>query len=246
MALSPETAGQPTWSDYLKSGLAFARHNVNQVFAGKFVYFVIPAVVLFLLLAVISAFDDPTPPTANTIYYFLMVPGMLLMLYPSAYAIQADADAHMLETVFGIPDYRYKVWMVRNLIQYVVIALFLLGLAIFCRIGLADFNIGWMVFHVMFPIFFLSSLSFMIATITRSGNGTAAIMVVVMFVMFTLVEWLSGSRWNIYHSPFEIVDPYEMAIWQETTLYNRVYLLVGGLMANMVALLRLQKRERFM
>lgn len=245
MALLPETAGRPTFGDYLKSGLAFARHNVNQVFAGKFIYFVIAAVLLFLVMAVISAFDDPTPPTADTIYYFLLVPGMLLMLYPSAYAIQADADAHMLETVFGIPDYRYKVWLVRNLIQYVVIALFLLGLAILCRIGLADFSIGWMVFHVMFPIFFLSSLSFMIATITRSGNGTAAIIVVIAFLALIMAEWLSGSRWNIYHSPFEIVDPYEMAIWQETTLYNRVYLFVGGIIANMIALLRLQKRERF-
>lgn len=245
MALSPETAKTIGWSDYLRSGLAFVRHNVNQVFAGKFIYFLIAAVVLFLTTAVIYVLDETTPPGAEAIYWFLLNPGTLLLFYPSCYAIQADADSHMLETVFGIPDYRYKVWLVRNVIQYLVIAGVLYGLALFCQAGLADINITAMVFHLMFPIFFLSSVGFMFATLTRSGNGTAAIMIIILLFFWILTENITGSRWNLFHNPFTEVDPYEVVLWQDITLYNRIYLALGGMLANMMALLRLQKRERF-
>lgn len=245
MAPSPKRAKALGWSDYLKSGLAFARHNVNQVFAGKFIYFLVAALVLFLTTAVLYVLDETTPPGAEAIYWFLLNPGTLLMIYPSCYAIQNDADSHMLETVFGIPDYRYKVWLVRNIIQYLVIAAVLYCLALFCWAGLADIDISLMVFHLMFPIFFLSSLGFMVSTLTRSGNGTAAIMIIVLLFFWILTEDMTGSRWDLFHNPFTEVDPYEVVVWQDITLYNRIYLVIGGVLANMAALLRLQKRERF-
>lgn len=245
MAPSLDRAKQIGWTDYLKSGLAFARHNVNQVFAGKFIYFLITSVLLFMTIAVIYVLDETTPPGAEAIYWFLLIPGMLLMFYPSCYAIQGDADSYMLETIFGIPDYRYKVWLVRNVIQYLVIGAVLYGLALFCWAGLAEFDITAMVFHLMFPIFFLSSLGFMLSTITRSGNGTAAIMIIILLFFWILTQNITGSRWDLFHNPFTEVDPYEVVLWQDITLYNRIYLVIGGVIANMLALLRLQKRERF-
>jgi hypothetical protein len=74
------------------------------------------------------------------------VPGVLLIFYPSAYSIQGDIDARILETLFGIPDYRYKVWLSRSVTHYIVIGVFLLLLAFLCRIALADFSIGEMLF----------------------------------------------------------------------------------------------------
>lgn len=245
MPPSLDRAKQIGWSDYLKSGLAFVRHNINQVFAGKFIYFLIASLLLFLTTAVIYVLEETTPPGAEAIYWFLLNPGTLLMFYPSCYVIQSDADSHMLETIFGIPDYRYKVWLVRNVIQYLVIAGVLYGLALFCWAGLADIDITTMVFHLMFPIFFLSSLGFMVSTLTRSGNGTAAIMIIILLFFWILTENITGSRWDLFHNPFTEVDPYEVVLWQDITLYNRIYLVIGGVVANMMALLRLQKRERF-
>ena len=55
------------------------------------------------------------------IYNILMFPCLLLIFYPAVFGIQNDEDSRILEILFGIPDYRYKVWGVRLLMIYVVI-----------------------------------------------------------------------------------------------------------------------------
>ena len=166
------------------------------------------------------------------------------MFYPSCYAIQSDADTRMLETLFGIPDYRYKVWLARNFTQYVVIGALLLILALFCRVAIADFSIWSMVLHLLFPIVLLSSLAFMLATVTRSGNGTASIMVIIILVFWIATEPLEGSRWDLFHNPFTNVDQFETFLWAETTMYNRIYLLVGSILSTMFGLLRPAKARK--
>ena len=234
-----------TMGKILGSLPAFIRYNASHVFAGKFVYFLALAVALFLFISIIHVLNENSPPGASTIYFFLFTPGVLLLLYPSAYSIQSDIDARMIETLFGIPDYRYKVWLVRYLTQYLVIAALLTGLGLFCRFAMADFPLGTMIYHLMFPIVFLSSVGFMVSTLTRSGNGTAVVMVIVILFFWIAHEPLEGSRWDLFHNPFAQVDAFEVFAWEETTLYNRIYLIVGAALATMFALLRLQKREKF-
>jgi len=229
----------------LRSGLAFARYSASQVFAGKFIYFLLLAVVLFLTVVIVRTVEEEVSPNAALVYYFLLVPGVLLVFYPSAYAVQSDVDARMLETLFGIPDYRYKVWLARKVVQQAVIAALLLLLGALCRLALADFGLGWMVFHLMFPLLFLGSLGFMIATLVRSGNGTAAVLVILVLFFWIATEPLEGSRWNLFYNPFAQVDAFEELLQVETTFYNRVYLLVGSALATLFGLLRLQQRERF-
>ena len=129
---------------YLRSLAAFARYSASQVFAGKFAYFLVLAVLVFFTVAIIHTANEKVPPNPAVIYYFLLVAGVVLVFYPAAYAVQGDVDARMLETLFGIPDYRYKVWLARQLVQQLVIAALLLLLATFCHLALADFSIGAM------------------------------------------------------------------------------------------------------
>jgi hypothetical protein len=229
----------------LSSLAAAARYNAKLVFANKFIYFLIAAVVIFLLVVIIYAASEEIPPGAEAVYYFLLVPGVLLIFYPSTYSIQSDVDAGMLETLFGIPNYRYKIWLVRVLVQYLTVAALLALLALFCRAVLADFNIISMVFQLMFPIVFLGSLAFAIATTVRSGNATAAVMVGIGLFFWIAAEPLSGSRWNLFHNPFSLKEDLDALVWAQTTLYNRAYLAVGSILCIMYALLKLQRREKF-
>ena len=225
---------------------AFTRYNTSLIFAGKFVYFLLLAIVLFLVAVITYTAQQDVPPGPAAIFYFLLAPGILLTFYPSAYALQSDVDARMLETLFGIPDYRYKVWLARHLIQQLVTALLLALLAYLCQVALADFPLDLMVFHLAFPILFFSSAAFMCATITRSGNGTAAIIVVVGLIFWILnQEALQGSRWNLFYNPFDHRDEFAALLQADTTFYNRLYLLVGSVLATLLGLLRLQQRERF-
>ncbi len=229
----------------LRTALTFIRYNAKQVFANKFIYFLFAAIVLFLVIIVIHSFETESPPSAGSIYYTLMATGVLLIFYPSVYSLQSDVDSRMLETLFGIPDYRYKIWLARNVVQYITVLMLLAALAVFSRYALADFSILAMLFHLMFPIVFLGSLAFMISTITKSGNGAAAVMVIIGLFFWIASGLLEGSRWNLFHNPLMQLEETEMITWAETTLYNRVYLVIGSVVTTMYGLLRLQKREKF-
>lgn len=228
-----------------KSLAAFFRYNVFTSFSGKFIYVFILAVVLFLLIVFLHVLNNDASPSAEVVYDFLLFPGVLLIFYPSAFSIQNDMDSRMIETLFGIPDYRYKIWLVRSLTQYIVIAGLLFVLTVLCRLGLAEFSVVSMLFHLMFPIVFIGSLGFMIAALSRSGSGTAVILVVVVLFFWIAFESVEGSSLYIFHNPFQIVDQMETLVLAETTLLNRIYLLIGAVVTTLFGLLRLQHREKF-
>lgn len=229
----------------LKSLAAFFRYNVFTSFSGKFIYVFILAIVLFLLIVFLHVLNNDASPSAEIVYNFLLFPGVLLIFYPSAFSIQNDMDSRMIETLFGIPDYRYKIWLVRSLTQYIVIVGLLFVLTVLCRLGLAEFSVGSMLFHLMFPVLFIGSLGFMIAALSRSGSGTTVILVVVILFFWIAFESVEGSSLYIFHNPFQIVDQMETMVLAETTLLNRIYLLIGAVVTTLFGLLRLQHREKF-
>ena len=228
-----------------RSLATFFRYNVFTSFSGKFIYVFILAIVLFLLIIILYVLDNDASPSAEAVFNFLLFPGVLLIFYPSAFSIQNDMDSRMIETLFGIPDYRYKIWLVRSLTQYIVIAGLLFILTALCRLGLAEFSMGSMLFHLMFPIIFIGSLGFMIAALTRSGSGTAVILVLLILFIWIASESIKASSLYLFHNPFQIVDQMETMILAETTLLNRIYLLVGAIITTLFGLLRLQHREKF-
>ena len=97
----------------------------------------------------------------------------------------------------------------------------------------------------MFPIAFLSSVGFMLATTIRNGNGAAAVLLIAVLICWMLKGVVDGTRWDLYLNPFEQVDGYENLALEAAVFYNRVYLLVGAVVATLLGLLRLQKREKF-
>jgi hypothetical protein len=231
--------------DRLKSLMSFMRYHAGRVYSGRFIYFLLSSAAIFLAVVIIHSLSQDSTPGAATIYNFLLVPGMLLAFYPSAYSIQGDADARMLETLFGIPDYQFKVWLGRSLVHYLLIAVILLVLALLARLGLAGFPVVSMVGHLMFPVVFLGSLGFFLAAFTRSGNSAAAVIVAVVLFFWIASESLDESAWNLFHNPFMQVEQLETLAWRQTTTANRVYLLIGSVVLNLLALIQLQHRERY-
>ncbi|MFC2166396.1 hypothetical protein ACFLQZ_00345 [Acidobacteriota bacterium] len=228
-----------------RSLATFFRYNVFTSFSGKFIYVFVLAIVIFLVIVFLHVLNNDASPNAEDVYNFLLIPGVLLVFYPSAFSIQNDVDSRMIETLFGIPDYRYKIWLVRSLTQFIVISILLFLLTVLCRLGLGEFPMGSMVFHLMFPILFIGSLGFMIAALSRSGNGSAVILVLVILFFWIASDAVEGSGLNLFHNPFQMVDQMETLILAETTMLNRVYLLVGSIITTLFGLLRLQHREKF-
>jgi hypothetical protein len=219
-------------------------YNVKVIFGNKFVYFVVAAFLFFAFIITVSIFDDPDFDEA-LIYGFLVFPGLLLIFYPMSYGIQNDDDSRMLETIFGIPNYRYKVWLVRFVLTIGIAALILLILGNIANLTLYRFSILPMIGQVLFPISFLSSLAFMLSTLIRNGNGTAIVLVIISFIFFLFSEPLRYSVYNIFLNPFS--EPRDMSefIWLTIIYKNRVYLMILSVLCLLYGMFNLQFREKF-
>ena len=229
----------------LGNAWAFVRYSAYQNFSGRALGFIGLAVAVFLGVVVFSLMSRSAARGPEQVYNYLLIPAVLLTFYPSAFAIQSDKDAEMIETLFGIPDHRYKVWLARLVTLLALVAGILFLLAVFCRIGLTEFPLGIMVLQLMFPVLFLASLAFFLACLTGSGNSTAVILVVVLLLFWALGGTLKSSSWFLFHNPFAGVSQLQALIWKKITLSNRLYLTIGSIFLMMLALLRLQNRERY-
>ena len=220
------------------------RYNFKIIFAGKFFYFLLAGIAFFLFVTIISLFSNSNM-SEEGIFYLLLFPGILLAFYPTVFGIQNDDDSRMLEIIFGIPNYRYKVWLVRFLLIYVMVFLILYALGLLTSIALTSFPVFELVYHTLFPIFFLGSLAFMFSTLVRNGNGTAVVMIIVGLFLFILGENIGQVEWNVFFNPFDMPSDMNETIWEERVFYNRLYLVCGGIVALLYGLINLQNRERF-
>ncbi|GET21917.1 hypothetical protein [Prolixibacter denitrificans] len=230
------------WLDLI---VRMARYNMKIIFAGRFLWFFLASLVFYILLAINLVFNEPGY-TMSSVYGILYFPAVLLIFYPTAFGIQNDADARILEILFGIPDYRYKVWLVRLVMIFILVWLFLL---VFCVLGyyaLVPFPINSMSLQLMFPVVFLGCMSFMLSTVVKNGNGTAVIMVIVGITLLILSDLLSRTQWNVFLNPFSIPDDMNELIWSQITQKNRIFLAVGSVIFLLVGLTNLQRREKFL
>ncbi len=236
------------WSKKVANGIILLvkmiRYNLKIVFANKFLYFLLAAFAFFVLVTVIDLFSG-TGATIEGVYYLLLFPGILLIFYPTAFGIQNDEDSRMLEIIFGIPNYRYKVWLVRLALIYLIVFLLLLALGLLSSFALVRIPVFEMSFQLMFPIFFIGSLAFMLSTLIKNGNGTAVVMVVIGVGFLIAAEPLEDSAWNIFLNPFDLPGDMNQVIWAEVSMKNRLYLLTGMILANLYGLYNLQAREKF-
>jgi len=219
-------------------------YNVKVIFGNKFIYFVVAAFLFFAFIIMLTIIDDAEFDDA-VIYGFLVFPGLLLIFYPMAYGIQNDDDSKMLETIFGIPNYRYKVWLVRFILTLGIAAVILLVLGNIANLTLHRFNILPMIGQVLFPIIFLSSLAFMLSTLIKSGNGTAIVIVIVAFISFIFAEPLRFSVYNVFLNPFSEPRGMSEFIWLTIIYKNRIYLMILSVLCLLYGMFNLQFREKF-
>jgi hypothetical protein len=229
----------------IKNSISLARYNMRIIFGGKFIYFVLAAFIFFLVFGIIIALDSNVM-GMDEVYGLLAFPAILLVFFPSVFGIQSDADQRTLEIIFGIPDYRYKVWLVR----YVMI-LFLVFMLLFPFAGIAwwalvSFPVLPMILHLMVLVVLVSSLGFCLSTVVKNGNATAVIMVVLGLFFLILIDALDGTKWNIFLNPFDMPGYMNEIVWRELVRQNRIIMGTLSVVLILLGLLNLQQREKFL
>lgn len=230
------------WVDLI---LKMASYNLKIIFAGRFIWFVLAALLIFILLSINVVFNFPSY-DSSSVYGMLLFPGLLLVFYPTVFGIQSDADTRILEILFGIPDYRYKVWLVRLGMIFLLTWFFLY---LFCWVGyfgLLPFPVFEMSWQLMFPVCFLGCLAFLVSTIVKNGNGTAVVMIIIGVFLMILADALDRTQWNVFHNPYSIPDKMNEMIWSQISQKNRLFLSIMSIIFLLWGLMNLQRREKFL
>lgn len=220
-------------------------YNLRIIFANKFVWFLAGSVIFYLGLSVIYVFANDIS-RMEDLYGVFIFSGILLVFYPAVFGIQNDQDARTIEILFGIPNYRYKVWLVRIILIFVIAYLIMFLFTFISSVMIVRYNIIRMTTQVMMPVIFLGMMSFMLSTVIRNGNGTAVVMIIFGLFFLILSDILYKSQWNVFHNPFDPAYDVSETTWAIITMKNRIILVTGSILFLLVALLNLQKRERFM
>jgi hypothetical protein len=220
-------------------------YNLRIIFANKFIWFLAGAILFYCGLSVIDVITNDVSKVEDQ-YGIFLFSGILLVFYPSVFGVQNDQDARTIEILFGIPNYRYKVWLVRIVLIFIIATLIMLIFTLLTSVLIVKFRITYMTLQVMLPVIFLGVMAFMLSTVIRNGNGTAVVMIVFGILFLILSDALSKSQWNVFLNPFRMPRDVNETTWAIITLKNRIVLITGTVVFLLAALYNLQKREKFM
>lgn len=220
-------------------------YNLRIIFANKFIWFLAGSIAFYFGLSVIYVFSNDVSRMSD-LYGVFIFSGILLVFYPSVFGIQNDQDSRTIEILFGIPNYRYKVWLVRIILIFTIASLIMLVFTFLSSILIVKFRVVYVTFQVMLPVMFLGMMAFMLSTVIRNGNGAAVVMIIIGMFFLILQEPLLRSQWNVFLNPFDPPWDVNETIWAIITLKNRIILITGTILFLLAALFNLQKREKFM
>ena len=172
---------------YITPIAKLARYNIKIIFGNKFMYFILSAVGFYILTVGLNLISD-SEITMATGYSMLLVPSILAIFYPTCFGIQNDQDAKIIEIIFGIPNYRYKIWLFRLLIAYMICFIITLLLAAVTDWLVVEVPPLQLALQSMVPALFIGLLCFMLSTLIRNGNGTAVMIIIIGLLLLSLIH----------------------------------------------------------
>lgn len=221
------------------------RYNLKIVYMNRFIWFFIASFVFYVFIVFMRVRNQSFIDEAF-IYNALLFPGILFLFFPSVFGIQIDKDTKILEILFGIPDYRYKVWFIRLLIIFILSFIFIFFLALISSLGLTKINVLEMAFQAILPLYFFGSFSFMMSTLVKSGFGTTVIIIILGVFLFVMSGSIGNSMWNIFLNPFQVPERLNEIVWHNIIVKNRIFLAISSIIFLLYGLFNLQERESFM
>jgi len=220
-------------------------YNLRIIFANKFIWFLAGSIGFYLGLSVLYVFTNDISRMSD-LYGVFIFSGILLVFYPAVFGIQNDQDSRTIEILFGIPNYRYKVWLIRIILIFTIAYMMMILFTFLSSVLIVRFQFLKVTSQVMIPVIFLGMMAFMLSTFIRNGNGTAVVMIIFGIFFLILQDPLRKSQWNVFLNPFSPAYDVSETAWAIITLKNRIILITGSVIFLLAALLNLQKREKFM
>lgn len=220
------------------------QYNIKIIFGNKFLYFMLAALGFFVITVIANLFGDDEITEASA-YSMLILPCVLLVFYPMCFGLQNDQDAKIVEIIFGIPNYSYKVWLLRLVIAYLICFIVTFLLAVLTNWLIVSVPPLKLALQTMVPALFIGTLSFFLSTAIKNGNGTSVVIIIIALVLFFMKGALETSQWNIYLNPYDVPLDKNPEIFLNTVFHNRLNMLIASALFIIFGLNNTRNREKF-
>ena len=220
------------------------QYNIKIIFGNKFLYFMLAALGFFVITVIANLFGDDEITEASA-YSMLILPCVLLVFYPMCFGLQNDQDAKIVEIIFGIPNYSYKVWLLRLVIAYLICFVVTFLLAVLTNWLIVSVPPLKLALQTMVPALFIGTLSFFLSTAIKNGNGTSVVIIIIALVLFFMKGALETSQWNIYLNPYDVPLDKNPEIFLNTVFHNRLNMLIASALFIIFGLNNTRDREKF-
>ena len=220
------------------------QYNIKIIFGNKFLYFMLAALGFFVITVIANLFGDDEITEASA-YSMLILPCVLLVFYPMCFGLQNDQDAKIVEIIFGIPNYSYKVWLLRLVIAYLICFIVTFLLAVLTNWLIVSVPPLKLALQTMVPALFIGTLSFFLFFAIKNGNGTSVVIIIIALVLFFMKGALETSQWNIYLNPYDVPLDKNPEIFLNTVFHNRLNMLIASALFIIFGLNNTRDREKF-
>ncbi len=229
----------------LRTIFLLAKYNFKILFGGRYIIFMCLSLLLFCYLLFNSAYSGNAL-TEILVMENLIFPSLLLIFYPTAYGVQKDEECKILEIFFCIPNYMYKVWLLRLMFVFIACFVNVLIFSYLAHLLLCPVDIFLMTYSVMFPVIFFGSLSFFLSTFIKSGNGVAIVLLGLFALIIYIGSLYSTTMWNIMLNPYDEPTDVHPDIWLVTIKNSRLLLACSSIGLILISLGNLRQRERLL
>ena len=233
------------WRELLLTTWRLYRLSCRIIFHRKLMFMAIGVLVYY---AAMYAFAVWRPSegfgVSRALNVLVEIPGIALAIYLTMDLVAGERDRNTLETLFSTTSSHYKIWAIRMVGVYLVLAGTLMGMTVVAYFVFAELPIFRGGLNAFLPACFAAGLTFYFSVLCRSGNAAAMLATGVMGLTVYISESMPDSPFALFLSTFDPPVGMEGTLWGDQVLLNRLgVLLLSGLLLFM-GLRKMEARER--
>jgi hypothetical protein len=223
------------------------RLNEKFIFSQKFLYFFFGVLLYFLIFCITNYLSESGERISEESIYlwFLCIPGIALVFYPSMTLVLSETENRTIETIFSTAGSKYKVWLMRICVLYLYVALIIFLLSFLSFMFISDFEFFGYFFHSLFPPILISSLIILLSVMLRSSNASGLLSLIIIIFLLLTYRPLSSTSFNIFLNPYIKPQNVDYYSWRSIILYNRIGILIISGFFLYYSIYKLNKREKY-
>ncbi|MDE2887100.1 MAG: hypothetical protein OXR72_02730 [Gemmatimonadota bacterium] len=233
------------WRELLVTTWRLFRLSCRIIFHRKLIFMAMGILVYYAAMYAFAVWrPDEGFGVSKALHVLVEIPGIALAIYLTMDLVAGERDRNTLETLFSTTSSHYRIWTIRMVGVYLVLAGTLMGMTVVAYYFFAELPILRGGFNAFLPACFAAGLTFYFSVVCRSGNAAAMLATGVMGLTLVASQSMPDSPFVLFLESFDPPVGMEDTLWGDRVLLNRLAVaLLSGLLLY-AGLRKMESRER--